>query len=153
MNILRILDTLWKRRGPMDPQSSEKDCAGDTSRAGEGARGSSRPASWGSAAPEPPSGAGGAPTDLYKRRAAPLLAGKPDTSLARMKERGEEMTMDDRLLKSRQVEEITGISRSSIYRLMPRGEFPPRVKVGRTAVRWRASDITAWMESRPEARS
>ena len=61
--------------------------------------------------------------------------------------------MDDRLLKSRQVEEITGLSRSSIYRLMPRGEFPQRVRVGRKAVRWRESDITAWVESRPEARS
>ena len=153
MNILRILDTLWRRRGPMDPESSEQDCAGDTSRAGKGARSSSRPASKRSAAPEPPSGAGGAPTDLCKRLAAPLLAGRPDTSLARMKEPGEEMTMDDRLLRCRQVEEITGLSRSSIYRLMPMGEFPQRVKVGPAAVRWRESDITAWVESRPEARS
>ena len=61
--------------------------------------------------------------------------------------------MDDRLLKRRQVEEITGLSRSSIYRLMPMGEFPQRVRVGPAAVRWRESDITAWVESRPEARS
>ena len=153
MNIQRILDTLWRRRGAMDPQSSEQDCAGDTSRAGEGARGSSRPASWGSAAPEPPSGAGGAPTDLCKRPAAPLLAGRPDTSLAGVKERGEVMTTEDRLLRRRHVEEITGMSRSSIYRLMQSGEFPRPVRVGPTAVRWRASDITGWLESRPVARS
>ena len=61
--------------------------------------------------------------------------------------------MHNRLLKRRQVEEITGIGRSSIYRLMKSGEFPQRVKVGRNAVRWRESDITAWVESRPEARS
>ena len=61
--------------------------------------------------------------------------------------------MHNRLLRCCQVEEITGISRSSIYRLMKSGEFPPRVKVGRNAVRWRESDITAWVESRPEARS
>ena len=61
--------------------------------------------------------------------------------------------MEDRLLRRRQVEEITGMSRSSIYRLMRNGEFPPRVRVGSAAVRWRASDITGWMESRPEARS
>ena len=124
MNIQRILDTLWRRRGPMDPESSEQDCAGDTSRAGEGARSSSRPASKRSAAPEPPSVAGGAPTDLCKRPAAPLLVGRPDTSLARMKEPGEEMTMDDRLLRRRQVEEITSISRSSIYRLMQMWRVP-----------------------------
>ena len=61
--------------------------------------------------------------------------------------------MHNRLLRRRQVEEITGLSPSSIYRLMKSGEFPRPVRVGRTAVRWRESDITAWVESRPEARS
>ena len=60
--------------------------------------------------------------------------------------------MHDRLLRRRQVEEITGLSRSSIYRLMADGEFPRPVKVGSAAVRWRASDINAWLKSRPEAR-
>ena len=59
--------------------------------------------------------------------------------------------MRDRLLRRRQVEEFTGMSRSSIYRLMQNGEFPRPVKVGCAAVRWRASDITVWMDSRPEA--
>ena len=61
--------------------------------------------------------------------------------------------MHNRLLRRRQVEEITGLSRSSIYRLMKSGEFPQRVKVGRNGSRWRDSAITAWVESRPEARS
>ena len=60
--------------------------------------------------------------------------------------------MHDRLLRRRQVEEITGLSRSSIYRLMQDGEFPRPVKVGPAAVRWRTSDITVWLESRPVAR-
>ena len=59
--------------------------------------------------------------------------------------------MHDRLLRRPQVEEITRLSRSSIYRLMQAGEFPRPVKVGPNAVKWRASDITAWVESRPEA--
>ena len=59
--------------------------------------------------------------------------------------------MKDRLLRRRQVEEITSISRSSIYRLMQKGEFPRPVKIGPAAVRWRASDLTAWLESRPVA--
>ena len=61
--------------------------------------------------------------------------------------------MHDRLLRRRQVEEITGMSRSSIYRLMQDGEFPRPVRIGPSAVRWRASDITAWVESRPVATS
>ena len=59
--------------------------------------------------------------------------------------------MKDRLLRRRQVEEITSMSRSSIYRLMQEGEFPRPVKIGPSAVRWRASDLTAWLESRPVA--
>ena len=57
--------------------------------------------------------------------------------------------MIDRLLRRRQVEEVTGLSRSSIYRLMRNGEFPAPVRVGPAAVRWKVSDITAWLESRP----
>ena len=61
--------------------------------------------------------------------------------------------MSDRLLRRRQVEEITGMARSSIYRLMLQGDFPQSVRVGPAAVRWRESDITDWLESRPLARS
>ena len=61
------------------------------------------------------------------------------------------MNVNDRLLRRRQVEEITGLSRSSIYRLMRNGEFPLPVKVGPAAVRWKTSEITVWMESRPLA--
>ena len=60
--------------------------------------------------------------------------------------------MKDRLLRRREVEIITGLSRSSIYRLMKEGDFPRPVRVGPTAVRWRESDIEAWMKSRPEAK-
>ena len=59
--------------------------------------------------------------------------------------------MTERLLRRRQVEEMTGLSRSSIYRLMRIQEFPVAVKVGPAAVRWKESDITGWLESRPLA--
>ena len=59
--------------------------------------------------------------------------------------------MHDRLLRRCEVEAITGLSRSSIYRLMKDGGFPRPVRVGPGAVRWRASDITIWLESRPMA--
>ena len=61
--------------------------------------------------------------------------------------------MNDRLLRRREVEELTGLSRASIYRLMRSGRFPLPVRVSDTAVRWKASDITAWIESRPVAES
>ncbi len=59
--------------------------------------------------------------------------------------------MQDRLMRRREVERITGMSRSSIYRLMRSGSFPLPVRVGATAVRWKESDIADWIESRPLA--
>ena len=60
--------------------------------------------------------------------------------------------MSDRLLRRREVERMTGLARSSIYRYMQEGDFPRPVRVGPAAVRWKASDITGWLESRPVAR-
>ena len=57
--------------------------------------------------------------------------------------------MNDRLLRRKQVEEITGLSRSSVYRLMAAGEFPRPVQVSPGAVRWRERDLKCWLESRP----
>ena len=62
------------------------------------------------------------------------------------------MKIHERLLGCREVEKITGMSRSSIYRLKREGKFPRPVRIGPAAVRWKASDITAWMESRPVAK-
>ena len=59
--------------------------------------------------------------------------------------------MHDRLLRRRDVERITGMSRSSIYRLMRTQEFPVAIKVGPAAVRWKESDITSWLEALPLA--
>ena len=44
------------------------------------------------------------------------------------------------------------MSRSSIYKMILAGEFNRPVRVGTMAVGWRASDIAAWMESRPVTR-
>ena len=60
---------------------------------------------------------------------------------------------NERLLRRREVEKITGVSRSSIYRLMQESDFPRPVRIGPGAVRWKASEINAWIESRPVARS
>ena len=59
------------------------------------------------------------------------------------------MSMNEKLLRRRDVEELTGLSRASIYRLISEGGFPRPVRVSATGVRWRASDIAAWIESRP----
>ena len=61
--------------------------------------------------------------------------------------------MPVRLLKRQQVEEITTLSRSSIYDMIKRGVFPKPIKIGERAVAWREADIIAWMDARMTAAS
>ncbi|WP_339853313.1 helix-turn-helix transcriptional regulator [Roseovarius nubinhibens] len=57
--------------------------------------------------------------------------------------------MNERLLKRREVEEITGFSRTTIYRLMAEGVFPRPLRTGENSVRWRQSDLQKWMNALP----
>lgn len=45
--------------------------------------------------------------------------------------------------------QITGLSRSTIYRLMSMKEFPCPVRLGPRAVAWRMADIHRWSDQRP----
>lgn len=56
-----------------------------------------------------------------------------------------------RLLKRREVERETGLSRSSIYRQMDEGAFPRPLRIGRRGVAWPAAKIEAWKAARPTA--
>lgn len=60
-------------------------------------------------------------------------------------------THNTRLLRRQEVEEITQMSRSTIYRLVRAGLFPAPRRVGPRAVRWSASEITEWIAARPVA--
>ena len=48
--------------------------------------------------------------------------------------------------------EITGLSKATIYRLLARGEFPPRVKLSPRCVGWRVAEIDAWLAARAGVR-
>ena len=55
------------------------------------------------------------------------------------------------LMKRPEVEAAVGLSCASLYRLMSCGEFPRPIKIGQRAVRWRAEDVAAYLETRPES--
>ena len=56
--------------------------------------------------------------------------------------------MLDKLIRRPEVEARTGLSRSTLYDWMKRGDFPQPVKLGARMVAWRESDVTAWLDSR-----
>ena len=58
------------------------------------------------------------------------------------------VTPTKRSPSERTVTALTGLSVSTIYRLMARGAFPKGVPIaGARAVRWRLSDVLAWMDA------
>ncbi|WP_146590130.1 helix-turn-helix transcriptional regulator [Puniceibacterium confluentis] len=57
--------------------------------------------------------------------------------------------MADHHLRRPAVEAATGLSRSTIYDMMDRGEFPRPVRIGRRAVAWPESVIAHWLAQRP----
>ena len=56
----------------------------------------------------------------------------------------------DRMLRRKEVEQITGRSRSAIYEGIAAGTFPKPVKIGARAVAWPESVIRAWIAERVE---
>ncbi|WP_405403620.1 helix-turn-helix transcriptional regulator [Paracoccus sp. Ld10] len=59
--------------------------------------------------------------------------------------------MAQKHLRRRAVEEITGLSRSTIYAMMSKGLFPRPVKLTGKAVGWPESDVSDWLNSRQHA--
>jgi len=54
--------------------------------------------------------------------------------------------MENRILRLPEVISRTGISRSTIYRLIDQGEFPKPFSIIGRAKGWQASDIQIWIE-------
>jgi prophage regulatory protein len=51
------------------------------------------------------------------------------------------------LLRRKQVEQVTSLSRSTIYRLIKKGGFPAPLQISKGAVRWRQTDVNEWQKS------
>ncbi|SDE47643.1 helix-turn-helix transcriptional regulator [Limimaricola pyoseonensis] len=61
--------------------------------------------------------------------------------------------MSIRHLRRNDVEHLTGLSRSSLYAMMQKGQFPRPVRLGERAVAWPESAVQDWLASRPTAQS
>ena len=53
-----------------------------------------------------------------------------------------------RILRHPDVQQMTGLSRSTIYRWSSNGSFPKPTKLGPRAVGWREEQIEAWIADR-----
>lgn len=55
-----------------------------------------------------------------------------------------------RILREKDVAHITGLSRSTRWRLEKAKKFPRRIKLGGYSVGWRETDILEWINALPE---
>lgn len=59
--------------------------------------------------------------------------------------------MSNRILRLPDVKKRTGLSRSSIYLRMSKGDFPDSISLGARAIGWVEQDVDSWLEARIEA--
>jgi prophage regulatory protein len=55
-------------------------------------------------------------------------------------------------MKLKEVIKTTGLSRSSIYAYMSKGEFPKPIQLGPRAVGWIEEEVREWLQERLNAR-
>lgn len=53
----------------------------------------------------------------------------------------------DRILRIKRVLQVTGLTRSTLYRKVQRGEFPKQIKLSERCAGWRQSAVDAWMRN------
>lgn len=51
----------------------------------------------------------------------------------------------ERIVSSKEVQELTGLSRTTIWRLERNGEFPARVQLSSTRIGWRFTEVQEWI--------
>lgn len=54
----------------------------------------------------------------------------------------------DRIIRAKEVQNMTGLSRTTLWRLENKGEFPYRVSLGGNSVGWKLSEIKQWIDER-----
>ena len=52
------------------------------------------------------------------------------------------------ILRLPEVSQATGLSRSTIYRLVQTGNFPPSLKLTTRTIGWYSTDIETWIAAR-----
>ena len=57
-----------------------------------------------------------------------------------------------KIIRLKKVLEQTGLGRSTLYKLVAEGSFPPSVSLGGRSVGWVSEEVESWVKSRMDAR-
>ena len=58
----------------------------------------------------------------------------------------------ERVIRWPEVHDLTGLSRSTVWRWVRAGSFPPPLQLGAQSVGWLAAEIVLWIEQRAAQR-
>ncbi len=61
------------------------------------------------------------------------------------------MTISKQILKLIEVKKTTGLSGSTIYRLISQGDFPKQIKLSERSSGWLKSEVDQWLDDRISA--
>ena len=61
--------------------------------------------------------------------------------------------MTQSLIDYKTVSELTGLSRSTIYRIEMAGNFPKRIMLSNRCVRWPRLEVQEWVNQKVEGRA
>jgi|TARA_B100000795_G_scaffold234294_1_gene193413 prophage regulatory protein len=64
-----------------------------------------------------------------------------------------EILNTEKFIRIKGVQGLSGLSRSQIYALVAKGQFPKQIKVSEKASAWLLSELQAWMTERVAGRS
>jgi len=53
----------------------------------------------------------------------------------------------DKIIRSKEVQELTSLSRTTIWRLERKGVFPARIPLTSGSIGWRLSEVQAWIKT------
>ena len=59
----------------------------------------------------------------------------------------QEVNAVDKIIRSKEVQELTSLSRTTLWRLERKGEFPARVPLTSGSIGWRLSEVQQWIKS------
>jgi len=87
--------------------------------------------------------------DERSLRGGPSAAcGRANNSIAQSQRADKLALLPMKLLRFTDVRERTGLSRSTVWRLERRAEFPKHIKVSANIVAWLEEDVVEWIQSR-----
>ena len=52
-----------------------------------------------------------------------------------------------RIIRKKEVIQLTGLSQASLYRLIASGDFPKQIQITSKTVGWIESEVLAWIEN------